>query len=85
MTLADEIRAHASRRYIQPARRTAPPVPSTVTIVSGDIVRDLKLVRRGPAVCGALDSQKFQDEYNIKLVHRIGPLQGHTSTWQFLV
>lgn len=85
MTLADEIRVHAFRRYIQPARRKHSPVPSQITIVSGDLVREMKLHSRTPAVCGALDARKFQDEYELKLVDRSGPKFGMTTTWRFLV
>jgi hypothetical protein len=67
--LADEIRAFAVSRYITPARRKGPVVPSGVTIVSGDIVCQLKLQHRVPAVCGALDAHKFLNENKLKLVH----------------
>jgi hypothetical protein len=83
MTLADQIRAFAVQRYIQPARRAKSPVPATVTIVAADVVRELKLQQRCPAVCGAFDAVKFQDEQNIRLLRRGGPKHGYTATWQF--
>jgi hypothetical protein len=85
MILADEIRAFAVSRYIKPARRKGSVVPPRVTIVSGDIVRQLKLQQRVPAVCGALDAQKFLNENNLKLVQRTGPKHGMTATWKLLV
>ena len=65
MTLADQIRSHAVKRYINPARRGNSPVPATVTIVAADVVRELKLQQRCPAVCGALDAVKFQTEARV--------------------
>lgn len=85
MTLADQIRAHAVRRYIQPARRSHSLVPTTVTIVAGDVVREMKLQKRCPAVSGAFDAKKFQEEQRIKLLARGGPRQGPSATWRFLV
>lgn len=46
MILADQIREHAFNGYIRPARRENSVVPRFVTIVSGDIVREMKLVNR---------------------------------------
>lgn len=85
MNLADHIRAYAVKRYIEPARRTASPVPAILTIVAADVVRDLKLQQRCPAVCGAIDAVKFQSEQNIKLLRRSGPKHGYAAMWQFLV
>jgi len=85
MTLADQIRAYAVRSYIQPARHTQSPVPATVTIIAADVVRELKLQQRCPAVCGAFDALKFQTEQHIKLLRRSGPKHGYTAMWQFLV
>jgi hypothetical protein len=83
--LANDIRAFVVSSYIMPARHRGSVVPSLVTIVSGDIVRQLKLQQRVPAVCGALDARKFLNENNLKLVKRTGPRQGMTATWQILV
>jgi 5-methylcytosine-specific restriction enzyme B len=83
--LADEIRAFAVSSYIMPARDKGSAVSSHVTIVSGDIVRQLKLQQRVPAVCGALDGHKFLNENSLKLVKRTGPRQGMTATWKILV
>ena len=84
MMLADEIRAFVVDRYIKPVRSKDSVVPSRVTVVSGDIVNQLKLQQRVPAVCGALDAQKFLDENDLKLLERTGPKQGMTATWKLL-
>jgi hypothetical protein len=85
MMLADEIRAFVVSRYIGPARRNGSIVPEQIKIVSGDVVRELNLQQRVPAVCGALDARKFLDSNGLKLVQRTGPKQGMTATWRLLV
>jgi hypothetical protein len=85
MILADETRAFAVSHYIKPARRKGAVVPSRVTMLSGDIVRQVKLQQRTPAVCGARDAKKFRTENNLTLVGRTRPKQGMTVTWKFLV
>ena len=52
-------------------------------IVAGDVHKDMRLKSRMPAVCAALDAQKFQDEYGVVLSSRAGPKQGSTATWRF--
>ena len=84
MILADQIREYAFNRYIKPVRHANSVVPYVVSIVSGDIVREMKLVNQTPAVCGALDARKFQNHYGLKLRSRSGPRQGMTARWQFL-
>jgi hypothetical protein len=36
-----------------------------------------------PAVCGALDTQIFQDQFDVILSKRSGPPQGSNVTWLF--
>ena len=85
MTLADQIREFARAQDVDPVRRTHPQLTTHVRIVSGDIVKRMKLHQRTPAVCGALDAKKFQVENAIRLLQRTGPKQGTTATWTFLV
>jgi len=73
MILADEIRAFALKQYVGPVRRTNTPHTAHVTIVSGNIVPDMKLRQRTPAVCSAIDAQRFQDDNGIQLLQRSGP------------
>ena len=73
MTLADEIRDFAYKRYIQPARQRG---ERQVTIRAGDVHEELGLINRMPAVCGALGTEKFQRMCNVRLINREGPTQG---------
>jgi hypothetical protein len=79
-TLAEQIRTYANRAFVEPARRAG---RSEVTIVAGDAHKDMKLHRRMPAVCGALDAKTFQDDYGVVLSSRTGPRQGATAGWRF--
>ena len=73
MTLADEIRTLCYERYIEPARKRG---DSQITIRAGDVHDTFGLKSRMPAVCGALGTNKFLKEYNLKLVTREGPTYG---------
>jgi hypothetical protein len=85
MRLADQIRAFVAERYIAPARRGN--TNTQVTILAGDVVRDLKLVQRTPAVCSALDTKLFLNENNLvpSDVRRTGPKFGPMATWNVTV
>jgi 5-methylcytosine-specific restriction enzyme B len=78
--LAERIRTHANTAFIAPARRAG---RTEVTIVAGDVHKDMKLLSRMPAVCAALDTQKFQEDYDVVLSSRSGPAQSSTATWRF--
>jgi len=79
-TLADKIRAHVSKAFIEPARRAG---ATEMHVTAGDVHKDLRLESRMPAVCAAIDAQKFQDQYGVTLNGRSGPKQGATVTWIF--
>lgn len=79
---ADQIRAYVNKAIVEPARRTG---KSDVTIVARDVHKDLKLVERMPAVCSAIDAQKFQEQYRLILSSRSGPKQGPRATWCFSI
>jgi hypothetical protein len=79
-SLAEKIRAYVNKAFIEPARR-AGAVQTSIT--AGDVHKDLRLESRMPAVCGALDAKKFQDEYGLVLTKRTGPHQGSAVTWVF--
>lgn len=72
MSLADEIRNFADRRYMMPARRGG---RSTVTINVGDVHRAMGLQDRVPAVCSALGSKLFERQCGVVLVVWDGPKQ----------
>ena len=79
---ADQIRAYVNKAFVEPARRKG---RTEVTVVAADVHADLKLDNRMPAVCSAIDAQKFQEQYNVILSTRSGPRQGSTVTWRFSI
>lgn len=71
--LADQIRKFVFTKYVIPARHHCAP---TVTVRAGDIHSEMGLSSRMPAVCGAIGTKKFEEEYHVRLVSREGPTQG---------
>lgn len=80
MILADRIRKYVLDRKIKPARNQG---VTSITIIAGEIHSDMGLKNRMPAVCGALDADKFLDYAQVKLILRTGPKQGSTAKWVF--
>ena len=78
--LADRIRRHALNRHVEPARRAG---RTTVVIRAGDIVREMRLQSRTPAVCSALESRRFQKLAGAKLEERRGPAQSTTTEFHY--
>lgn len=78
--LNDRIRDYVNRVYIEPARSRK---LAAVTLIAGDIHRELELENRMPAVCSAIDAKKFAERYRVKLSRRLGPKQSSTVAWQF--
>jgi len=76
---SDDIRA-AGQRYVSRARQEG---LGSLTIVAGDIVRELRLQYRVPSVVSALRSKRFQKENHITLEHREGPPSGISTTTKF--
>ena len=79
---ADEIRAYVNRAFIEPARNAG---RSSVTVVSGEVHKDMGLESRMPAVCSALDAKKFEEEYRVLKSRRDGPKQSSTVSWLFAI
>ena len=77
--VANVIREHASH-YIAEARRSG---QHEVSIRAGELVRELGLQDRVPAVCSALGSQKFLKENGIHLERKEGPRSGQSTTTLF--
>ena len=73
MTWADGIREYANECYIEPARRAG---HKQVSIRAGDVHRAMKLSNKLPAVCSALGTNRFQEEYHVRRVSVEGPLNG---------
>jgi 5-methylcytosine-specific restriction enzyme B len=77
---ADQIRAYVNKAFLEPAKRAG---KTAVEVIAGDVHADLKLDNRMPAICSALDAQKFQEQYRVILSSRSGPKQSSTAKWRF--
>lgn len=56
-----------------------------MTIRAGDVHKEMNLVDRMPAVCGAIGTKKFENQYNVRLIDRKGPTQGANVFFTFRV
>jgi hypothetical protein len=74
---ADKIRMHGKEAYVAPARRRK---EKRFSIRTGDVVRELRMSGRAPAVCSALKSREFLRQNNLQLVERTGPKSGLSTT-----
>src|SRR5277367_3084986 len=74
---ADNIRAYGRERYVAPARKQQ---LEKFSIRAGDVVRELKLLGRVPAVCSALKSRAFLEQNSLRIVERTGPRSGQSTT-----
>ena len=75
--MADDIRTHGRNKYVVPARNQK---LRRFSIRAGDVVRDLKLYGRVPAVCSALGRSVFLKQNGLKLVESTGPSSGQSTT-----
>ena len=74
---ADNIRAYSHEKYVAPARKQH---LVRFSIRAGDVVRELKLLGRVPAVCSALKSRAFLEQNGLRIVERTGPSSGQSTT-----
>ncbi|MFY9904963.1 MAG: hypothetical protein WBX02_07855 [Terriglobales bacterium] len=77
MTNADKIRLYGEEKYVLLARRQR---LNRFSIRVGDIVRDLKLTGRAPAVCSALKTNEFLEKNDLRLIETTGPKSGQSTT-----
>ena len=77
MTKADVIRLHGKEKYVAPARRRQ---EKRFSIRTGDVLRDLRLNGRAPAICSALKTREFLEENALRLISRTGPPSGQSTT-----
>jgi len=75
--MAENIRAYGREKYVVPARRRQ---WEKFSIRTGDVVRELKLLGRVPAVCSALKSRAFLEQNRLRIVDRTGPSSGQSTT-----
>jgi hypothetical protein len=74
---ADQIRMHAREKYVLPARQRK---QNRFSINAGNVVRELKMVGRAPAVCSALKTRRFLQSNDLRLVGVTGPKSGQSTT-----
>ncbi len=77
MSHADQIRVYATEKYVLPARQRN---QKQFSINAGDVVRELKLTRRVPAVCQALGTREFLRSNGLRVVAADGPPSGQSTT-----
>ena len=80
MNYADRIRVHGRERYVIPAKERG---NSRFSIRAGDVVQELGLTGRVPAVCSALRTHQFLKENQIRLIEVTGPKSGQSTTVTF--
>lgn len=78
--LADRIREFSYKHFILPAVQAG---RIECCIRAGDVHRSMGLQNRMPAVCSALQSAAFRDNYGLRLGRREGPLQGANARYCF--
>jgi hypothetical protein len=74
---ADRIRVYGKEKYVAPARQRK---HKRFSIKVGDVVRDLKMNGRTPAVCSALKTREFLQSNDLQLVDTSGPKSGQSTT-----
>jgi hypothetical protein len=74
---ADRIRVYGKEKYVVPARQRK---HKRFSIKVGDVVRDLKMNGRTPAVCSALKTREFLQSNDLQLVDTSGPKSGLSTT-----
>jgi hypothetical protein len=74
---ADRIRVYGKEKYVLPARQRK---QRRFSIRVGDVVRELKMNGRVPAVCSALKTSEFLQSNDLKLVDASGPKSGQSTT-----
>ena len=77
MSKADQIRRHATEKYVLPARQRK---QTRFSINAGDVVREMKITGRAPAVCSALKAGPFLQSNDLRLVGASGPRSGQSTT-----
>lgn len=81
MSQADLIRAHA-KRYVEVARRAH---QKRVTIVAGEVGRDLGLSGRMPNICQVLQGRKFLEMAGVRLLDIQGPEVGASTRFHYAI
>ena len=77
MSDADRIRLYARDKYVLPARQRR---QNRFSINAGNIVRELQMAGRAPAICSALKTRRFLQSNDLRLVGASGPKSGQSTT-----
>ena len=77
---ADDIREYSTKAFVEPARQRG---QKRFSIRVGDVVRELRLYRSIPNVCGALKTEEFRRANRLRLVDATGPKSGMSTTVVF--
>jgi len=80
MSLSEQIANHVLTHYVEPARRSG---QTLIEVQAGKVHRELGWKNRVASVCTTLESQKFQKENHLFLVHVSGPASGRSTTVSF--
>lgn len=82
MSQADLIREHALKCYVEVARRVR---QKTLTIVAGEVGRDLGLSGRMPNICQVLQGRKFLEMAGVRLLNIEGPEASTTTCFHYAI
>ena len=74
---ADKIRMYGREKYVRGALDRK---EKSFSIRAGDVVRELEMSGRAPAVCSALKSREFLQDNHLRLVAKSGPKSGQSTT-----
>jgi len=77
---SERVRDHVKRKYIDPAKKMG---KKSVSMLAGNIHKELGFSRRIPVVCSALRSRKFQRNCNIELSYVDGPNNSTTTKFTY--
>jgi len=76
-SVSDEVRQYATDKYVRPTQRRG---EHSLSINVGEVHRAVALRNRVPLVCQALESEKFLQANELKLISKTGPPSGQSTT-----
>jgi hypothetical protein len=76
-SVSDEVRRYATERYVRPTQHRGERI---LSINVGEVHRAVALRNRVPLVCQALESAKFLQANELKLISKTGPPSGQSTT-----
>ena len=76
-SVSDEVRQYATDKYVRPTQRRG---ERSLSINVGEVHRAVALRNRVPLVCQALESEKFLQANELKLISKTGPPSGQSTT-----